>query len=119
MMLTKRININILHNNQLIMILMKHRPIHNVPQILLIPLRKPHHRFRIPLGRAVQTLPIWVLPYAFENRPHGARKLCESSFGVGRVLAFVKPGEGANGGPAEAVEVNCGVRREWGSGACC
>lgn len=117
MMLAQTIHLNILHNNQLIMILMKHRPIHNIPQILLIPLRKEHHRLRVPLGCPVQPFAVRVLADAFEDRAHGAGESLQSGLGFGGGCALVQAVEGAEGGPGEAVEVDCGVGCEGGLGA--
>lgn len=107
-MLTKRIHLNILHNNQLIMILMKHSPINNISQILLIPFRKKHHRFRVSFRCTVQTFPIGILADAFEDRADGAGEFRESSFGFGGVRALEEAVFSSYAWPGEAVEVDGG-----------
>merc|ERR1712176_1126745 len=94
----------VLDNDHLVVILMKDSPIHDIPQILLIPLREEHHCLCISLWCLEQTFTVWIFAYAFEDRADGA---CE----------FVKAGFGFFGGgfetcacasarPAQAVKVN-------------
>jgi len=78
-MLAETVHIDILHNDQLIMILVEYRPVDNIPEILLVPLREEHHRLRIPLRRPMQTLPIRIFSYALQDCAHRTRKLCEAS----------------------------------------
>ena len=52
MMLTQTKDLNILHYDQLIVILMEYRPIYKISHILLVPLREEQHGPSVSLGCA-------------------------------------------------------------------
>ena len=74
-------DLNVLHNDHLVVILMKYSPIHNVPQILFVPLCEEHHGLRIPLWCLEETFTVWILADAFKDCTDGARELVEAGFG--------------------------------------
>ncbi len=64
-MLAKRVDLNVPHNDELIVVLMKYCSIHDVAQILLVSLREEHHSFRVSIGRLQKALPVWIFTNAF------------------------------------------------------
>jgi hypothetical protein len=124
MMLTHRKDLNILDNNHLIVILMEHSSIHNIPQVLLIPFREEHHGLGVALGRLEEALAVGIFADAFEDRADGAGEFLETCFGFGGggfeagagagawgtlLVVMGTRGEGGRTGPAETVEVDCWV----------
>lgn len=81
-MLAKRENLDILNDDQLIMILMKHSSIDKIPHVLFIPLGEIQHRLCIPLRRLTQTLPLGVLTDAFKDSPHRVGQFLDPIVGL-------------------------------------
>jgi len=84
MVLTQTENFNILHDNQLIVIFMKDCPVNQIPDILLIPLREKHKRFRIPFGSFAETFAFGILADALKDCPDGSAELLEAFSRFGR-----------------------------------
>ena len=64
-MLAETINLDILHNHQLIVILMEDSAVNDVSQVLLIAFREEHHCLCVSFGSTVQALSIWIFANAF------------------------------------------------------
>lgn len=77
-MLAKTEDFNVLDNDELIVVFVEHRAVHDISQILLITFCEEHHSFCVPLGGTVQSLSIWVLANTFEKGAYSARQLFES-----------------------------------------
>lgn len=95
MVLAQREDVDILDNNQLIMVLMEDRTVHQVPDILLIALGEVKHSLGISQGSLAETLALRVLSNAFEDCPNGSRELLKSFFGLFRSRLFPLSGSGA------------------------
>ena len=72
MMLAKTENVDILHNNQLIVILVKNSPVDQIPHVLFVTLCEEHHGLCVSIRRAQKTFAVWVFTDAFEDRAYGA-----------------------------------------------
>lgn len=79
-MLTERKYLNILHNYKFIMILMKHCPVDQISDVLLIPLGKEKHGPRVSLWGLTQPFPVWVLADALKDGPYSSRQLLDAFF---------------------------------------
>ena len=77
-MFTEREDFDVFHDDQLIVVLMEHSTIHNVPQILLIALGEEEHSLCISLRRLQQTFSVGIFPYTFQDRPDSAAQLSQS-----------------------------------------
>lgn len=60
------------------MVLVENRIVDNVPDILLIALRKVEHRFRISRWCIEDAFSVWVFANAFQDRSDGSSHLLES-----------------------------------------
>lgn len=69
---------NILHNYQLVVILMKYSTIDNVPQILFIAFREEHHGFCVALRCAIKSFSIRVFADTLQHSSYGTRKLLQA-----------------------------------------
>ena len=67
-------DVNVSHDDHLVVVFRKHRIVDHVNQPLLVPLSHPQQRLRIPLRRPLQTLSVRVFADAFENRPKRVRQ---------------------------------------------
>jgi len=72
--------VDILDNDQLVMILMEDRTVHNVSQILFVSFCEKHHGFGIPFWSIAQSLAIWILADAFKDCPHRVCKFALTLF---------------------------------------
>jgi hypothetical protein len=78
MMLAHSVDLNVLHNDHLIMSLVEQRPINDVLHILLVSLCVEQHSKSIPLRCIQDTLPVGILAYALQHRAHRTRHLLQS-----------------------------------------
>lgn len=67
MVLAEREDLDILHNDQLVMVLLEDGAVHQIPDILLIALGEEEHGFGVALWSTPQPLPLRILPYAFQD----------------------------------------------------
>src|SRR5690348_10199558 len=72
--LTQRKNVNVLHSDQLIVVLVEHCAIDQVPHILLITLGEVEHGLGISLWSLAETLALWILTNTFQDRPYRSRE---------------------------------------------
>jgi hypothetical protein len=107
MMLAEREDLDIFHNDQLVVVLVEDSAIDNVAEVLLVALGEEQHSLGIALRCVQQTLTVGVLTKAFQHRPHGTRELLEVLCLL--LLSGLLPAPCAFAGPAEPIEVDCGV----------
>jgi len=72
MMFAETENLDVLHNYQLVMILVKDGIVHNILYILLISLREAKQSFGISLWCLEKPFSVWVFTYAFKDGPYSA-----------------------------------------------
>ena len=72
MMLAKRENLNVLDNDELVVVLVKHRPVDNVPNVLFVALCKIQHCLGISFRRAADAFSVRVFTDTLQNGSHRA-----------------------------------------------
>lgn len=82
MVLAKTENLNVLHDNKLIVIFMEDSAVNNVPEVLLIALGKVHHSFCITFGCTMKTLSFRVLSDTLEQSTDCSGELLLTSCGL-------------------------------------
>lgn len=78
MVLAERKDLDVLHNDELIMVLVEDGAVDNVKQVLLVSLCEEQHSLRVALWGLEKALTVGVLAQAFENGPNSARQLCKA-----------------------------------------
>lgn len=78
MMLAERKDLNVLHNDELIVVLVENCPVDNVEEVLLVALCEEEHGFGVALRSLEKALTVGVFAKAFEDRPHCAREFLET-----------------------------------------
>ena len=105
--LAEREDLNVLHNNQLIVILVEDSAVNDVAKILLVALGEEQHSLSIALWGIQQTLAVGILTKAFQHSPHSTRQLLEV---LGLLfLSSLLPAPCAFAGPTKPIKVDCGV----------
>ena len=82
MVLAQRKHLNVLDHDQLVVVLMKHSPVDQVPNILLVPLCEEEHGFCVALWRATEAFALWILADTLEDGAHGALELGQACGGL-------------------------------------
>jgi hypothetical protein len=77
---TQRENFDILHNDQLVMVLVENGTIDQIPDILFVALGEVEHSLGITLRGFTETLTLWVFTNTLQNCSHGTGKLLNSGF---------------------------------------
>ena len=75
MVLAKRVDLNIPYDDQLVMVLVEHRTIDDITQVLLISLCEEEQGLGITLRCLQQSLAIGIFANAFEDGSYGAGQL--------------------------------------------
>lgn len=68
MMFAQGENLDIFDNDQLIVIFMKHCPIHQIADVLLVALGEKEHGFGISFWRTPKSFTLRIFAYTFEDR---------------------------------------------------
>lgn len=68
MMFAQGEDLDIFDNDQLIVIFVKHGPIHQITDVLLVALGEEEHGFGISFWRTSKSFPIWIFAYTLEDR---------------------------------------------------
>jgi hypothetical protein len=84
MVFTKRENLNILYDDQLVMVFMEHSSIHDVPQVLLVTLCEEHYGSGKSLRRLKQSLARRIFTYTLQNCFDRSSEFLQSGFGLFR-----------------------------------
>ena len=71
-MLAQREDLDILHNNELVVVLMEDSTIDNVTHVLLVSFGEEEHGLCISIRRITQSFALRVFSYAFKNSLHGS-----------------------------------------------
>lgn len=90
MVFAQAVNLDILHDYQLIMIFLEDRVVNDVSKVLFITLREEHHRLRVTLRGSMQALSLGILANAFQNRTNSTRQLFQACRGLLGVLALTQ-----------------------------
>ena len=108
-MLAKREDLNVPHNDELVVVFVEDCAVDNVAQVLLVALGEEEQRLRISVWCVEETLAVGVFAQALQHGPDGARQLLEVRrlLLVGRILPPLR----AYAGPAKPIEVDGGVLR--------
>jgi hypothetical protein len=91
----KRIDVNVLDNDQLIVILVEDSAVDQVPNILLVTLGEVKHGLGVSLGCLTKPFSLRILADAFENRADSSGQLLKSLFGLLRCRLLPLSGSGA------------------------
>lgn len=78
MMLAHSVDLNVLHNDHLIMPLMEQSSIDDILHILLVSLCVEQHRQRVSLRRIQNSLSVGVLAYTFQQCADRTRHLAQT-----------------------------------------
>ena len=109
MVLAKGEDLDVPHNDELVMVLVEDSTVDDVAQVLFVALCEKEQRFRVALWCVEQPLTVGVFAQTLEHSPDSARQLLE----VRRLLLFgcLLPLPRTLAGPAKPVEVDGGVLR--------
>lgn len=113
-MLAHAEDLNVLHDDHLVVALSEYGAIDDVPDVLLVALGEEQHGLRVPFGSGQQSLSVGVFAHAFQDRPDRGAHLSQAL--VGLLLGLLEAFSCAAAGLAEAVEVD---HWAWGAGHWC
>lgn len=117
MVLAKREDLYVPHDDKLIMILVEDSAVDDVAQVLFVALGEEKQRLCVALWCVEQPLTIWIFTQTLEHSPDSARQLLEVCclLLLGRLLPLPR----TLAGPAKPVEVDGGVLRVWAMSPTC
>lgn len=109
MVLAKGEDLDVPHDDELVMVLVEDSTVDDVAQVLFVTLCEEEQRFRVALWCVEQPLTVGVFAQTLEHSPDSARQLLE----VRHLLLFgcLLPLPRTLAGPAKPVEVDGGVLR--------
>ena len=115
MVLAEGEDLDISHNDELIVVLVEDSTVDDVAQVLFIALGEEEQGLSIALGCVQQSLAVWIFAQTLKHRSDSTRQLLQIGFLLllGRLLPLPR----ALAGPAKPIEVDGGMLCVWAMGA--
>lgn len=92
---TERKDVDVLDNDQLIVVLVEDRAVHQIPNVLLVALGEVKHGLGISLGGLAKSLSFRIFANTLKDSSDSSGQLCKSLFGFLRSRLLPLPGSRA------------------------